>query len=78
MKTSSPVSGFGALILMECACDGDHIQVILNGTLVNEAFGASPRSGKILLQCEGSEIFFRGMELRPVKAVASSRRRNGE
>jgi hypothetical protein len=31
--------------------------------LVNEAFDVQPRSGRILLQCEGSEIFFRKLDL---------------
>ncbi len=54
---------------LECRCDGGHIQIILNGTMVNEAFDASPRSGKILLQCEGSEIFFRRLDLLPLKKI---------
>jgi hypothetical protein len=49
---------------LECRCEGDRISVILNGRLVNEATGVSPASGCILLQCEGSEIFFRRVELR--------------
>ena len=52
---------------IECICDHSRIRVILNGTIVNEAFDAHPRSGKILLQSEGSEIFFRRFELRPLK-----------
>ncbi len=34
--------------------------------LFNEAFGVFPSSGKILLQSEGSEVFFRRVELHPV------------
>jgi hypothetical protein len=45
-------------------CAGDHIEVELNGVKVNEAQNVSPQRGKILLQCEGSEIFFRTVELR--------------
>ena len=51
---------------LECLCDGGRISVLLNGVLVNEAFDVKPRAGKILLQCEGSEIFFRKLELRPL------------
>ena len=40
------------------------ITVELNGVKVNEARDVFPRRGKILLQCEGSEIFFRALELR--------------
>jgi hypothetical protein len=66
---------------IECLCDGNHIQVILNGTPVNEAFGVSPglpAATKFCCNAKDAEIFFRGMGLRPVKTVASPRRRNGE
>lgn len=51
---------------VECVCDGGRIQVKVNGTLVNEVSAVFPSRGKILLQCEGSEVFFRKLELRPV------------
>jgi hypothetical protein len=51
---------------VECMCDADQIQVKVNGTLVNEVSAVSPNRGKILLQCEGSEIFYRRLELRPL------------
>ncbi|MBU6398826.1 MAG: DUF1080 domain-containing protein [Verrucomicrobia bacterium] len=51
---------------VECLCDGDRIRVTVNGTVVNEAFHVFPRRGRILLQCEGSEIFFRRVELQPL------------
>lgn len=47
-------------------CQDDHIRVELNGTVVNEAHRVWPRRGKILLQCEGSEIFFRRVALVPI------------
>jgi hypothetical protein len=37
-----------------------------NGQLVNEASELQPQEGRILLQCEGSEIFFRRLELLPL------------
>ncbi len=46
------------------SCEADRIEVRLNGVKVNEARDVSPRRGRILLQCEGSEIFFRAIELR--------------
>jgi hypothetical protein len=52
---------------VECVCIGDRITIVLNGVVVNEAAVVSPRRGKILLQCEGSEIFFRRFELHPVE-----------
>jgi len=36
---------------------------ILNGTVVNEGTDANVREGKILLQCEGSEIYYRNIRL---------------
>jgi hypothetical protein len=51
---------------LECICDGQRITVKVNGTVVNEAFDVFPSRGKILLQCEGSEIFFRRLELIPI------------
>jgi hypothetical protein len=49
-----------------CICQGDHITAQLNGVTVNEAHGVFPRRGKILLQCEGSEIYFRRVTLKPI------------
>jgi len=48
---------------LECICHDGSIQVRLNEVLVNEAHSVWPNSGKILLQCEGSEIFFRRVAL---------------
>ena len=47
----------------ECRTENARLQIRLKGVLVNEAFDLRPRSGRILLQCEGSEIFFRKLEL---------------
>ncbi len=43
------------------------IEIWLNGGKVNEVIRSWPDSGPILLQCEGSEIFFRRVELWPVE-----------
>jgi hypothetical protein len=51
---------------LRVTCQGSRIRVESNGVLVNEAFDVFPHAGRILLQCEGSEIFFRRLELRPV------------
>jgi hypothetical protein len=42
------------------------ITIKVNGTTVNECYDAVPGSGKILLQSEGFEIYFRNFELHPV------------
>jgi len=46
---------------------GDTIKVLLNGVLVNEAFGVKPSKGKIQIQSEGAEVFIRKIELKPIK-----------
>lgn len=55
---------------VECICDGSRIAIKVNGTVVNEAFEVSPSQGRILLQCEGSEIFWRRLELRPIEKLS--------
>jgi len=55
---------------LETTCAGARIRLELNGQLVNEAFDVHPSAGKILLQCEGSEIFFRRIELQPLSTIS--------
>jgi hypothetical protein len=59
----SPV---GEWTRVECLCDGDEITIVVNGHTVNHVSGVSPSAGKILLQTEGSEIFFRTFEIYPL------------
>jgi hypothetical protein len=47
-------------------CKGGQIQTYVNGTLVNEGFDAYPTAGRIQLQAELAEIFFRRFELWPL------------
>ncbi len=51
---------------VECVCEGSRISVRVNGATVCEAYDIYPESGKVLLQCEGSEIFFRTFEIHPL------------
>jgi len=51
---------------MEVICDGDTITNIVNGYVVNVGTKSSLTRGKILLQSEGAEIFFRKVEVRPL------------
>ena len=51
---------------LECVCRADTIQIQLNDQLVNEVHDVFPQEGKILFQSEGSEIFFRKIELHPL------------
>lgn len=59
---------------LQVTCAGAKITVVLNGTRVNEAVEVWPKAGKILLQCEGSEIFFRRIALTPL--ATNQRRRD--
>lgn len=60
-------SPLGEWTRVEVVSEGKHLQIFVNGKQVNEAYDVSPAAGKILLQCEGFEIFFRKFELRPLK-----------
>ncbi len=50
-----------------CICNGSRVTIFVNGERVNEADDVFPAAGKILLQCEGSEVFFRKVELHPLE-----------
>jgi hypothetical protein len=60
-------SPLGEWTRVECLCEGKTITVKVNGTTVNHCYDAYPSSGKILLQCEGFELFVRKFELHPLK-----------
>jgi hypothetical protein len=51
---------------LDVICDGGYIEVFVNGTKVNEAFDVSPREGRLQLQSELAEIYFRRWELWPL------------
>jgi hypothetical protein len=50
--------------MMELHCWGDRFAYWVNGTKVVEGHGALPCKGRILLQSEGAEIYFRKITLR--------------
>ena len=52
---------------LELVAEGDAVKYFVNGKLVNEGTGANPRRGRILFQSEGAEIFYRSIELTPLK-----------
>ena len=60
-------SPLGEWTRVECVCTGDRVTFFVNGHQVNEAHDVFPAGGKILLQCEGSEVFFRNFELHPLE-----------
>lgn len=59
-------SPLGEWTKVECVCQGARITVKINGVTVNECYDVNPPSGKVLLQTEGHEVFFRNLELRPL------------
>jgi hypothetical protein len=48
---------------IECLVQSQEILIYLNGTLVNRAIDVHPRKGRIQIQSEGAEIFFRRIDL---------------
>ena len=52
--------------LLESEVKGDEIAVYLNGVLVNQATDVKPSRGRIQIQSEGAEIFFKRVELLPL------------
>jgi len=59
-------SPLGEWTKVECICSEARITIKINGETVNECFDAKPSAGKILLQTEGYEVFFRNLEIRPL------------
>ena len=53
--------------VVEIVAQGDNVKHYLNGKLVNEGSKAYPASGKILIQSEGAEVYFRDVKLYPLK-----------
>jgi hypothetical protein len=53
--------------VLEADCDGASISYKVNGTVVNGGTNASLTRGRILLQSEGAEVFFRKVEVRPLR-----------
>jgi len=52
--------------VVEMICDGDSITNIVNGEVVNKGMKASVTKGRILLQSEGAEVFYRNVTLTPL------------
>lgn len=51
---------------IECIADGNTLTVVLNGVTVNRAVACKPTKGRIQIQAEGAEIFFRRVDLVPL------------
>jgi len=66
IKTTDAEKPFGEWNVVEVICDGDAITNIVNGVVVNQGTKASVTRGKILLQSEGAEVFFRNVTITPL------------
>lgn len=51
---------------IEAVCEGGDLTFFLNGVKVNEGRNGTLREGRILIQSEGAEIYFRRIELLPL------------
>ena len=58
---------YGLWNQLSCVCQDGTISVFLNGMKVNEVTNVFPQRGKILLQSEGAEIFFRKLRLTRIR-----------
>lgn len=65
-------SPLGEWTRVECICRGTRITILINGVTVNECFDSNPAAGKILLQTEGHEVFFRNLALRPLAPASNA------
>lgn len=54
---------------LECIVKDTEIFIYLNGTLVNYAIYTKPSEGRIQIQAEGAEIFYRRIDLTPLPEI---------
>lgn len=59
-------SSHGKWTRIDVIANGGHVETFVNGTKVNEAFDVTPSEGRLQLQTELAEIFFRRFELWPI------------
>lgn len=59
-------SPLGEWTRVECLARGGRLTIRINGQTVNEAYDVEPAAGRVLLQNEGSEVFFRDVRLEPL------------
>jgi hypothetical protein len=52
---------------LKCIAIDGRLTIFLNGVLVNSATEVRPSKGKIQIQSEGAEVFFRRVDLNPIK-----------
>ena len=55
---------------MVIQCLNNEVKVWVNGTMVNYGTNCTASSGQIALQAEGSEVEFKQLDLKPIKALS--------
>ncbi len=68
VKTRDAEKPTGEWNTVEVICEADTITNLINGVVVNRGTKASVTKGRILLQSEGAEVFYRNVELTPLVA----------
>jgi len=66
VRTKDAEKPLGEWNVVEVICDGDTIANIVNGVAVNKGTKASVTRGKIVLQSEGAEVFYRNISITPL------------
>lgn len=67
VKSADHEKPHGEWNTVEVVCDGGDVTNIINGHVVNHGTNATIRKGKIVLQSEGAEIFYRNVTLTPIE-----------
>jgi hypothetical protein len=62
-EVENPVGEWNRL---ECIVQGGRMRILLNGVVVNEAVDMTPKRGRIQVQSEAAELFFRRIDLIPL------------
>ncbi len=65
--TNDVESPLGEWTKVEAISECSTLTIVINGKTVNKAYDVFPAAGKILLQSEGFEIYFRNFEIGPAK-----------
>ena len=66
VKMADAERPFGEWNVVEVICDGEAITNVVNGVVVNRGTRASLTRGKIVLQSEGAEVFYRNITIAPL------------
>jgi hypothetical protein len=72
-RKGDPEKPIGEWNTVDVFCDGETVVNVLNGVEVNRGTNATPTKGRIAFQSEGAEVFYRNIEIKPLKKGASSK-----